>query len=166
MAWSFTAGDAMDIVRTREADIETLKTWFPDRESSYFWCGPGLRFPFTHQSFIEDIHWERIPAYSLLDSHGELSGFGQFYAKSGRCHLARLVISPKHRSKHLGREFISRLMSIGMHALRTTECSLFVVNFNDRALRCYRALGFVKSPCPPGHEYYDDVDFMVYRSVA
>jgi hypothetical protein len=67
----------MDILRTKLADIETLESWFPDKESSYFWCGPGLRFPFTHETFLEDIRWERMPTYSSFDEHGRLSAFGQ-----------------------------------------------------------------------------------------
>jgi ribosomal protein S18 acetylase RimI-like enzyme len=56
-------------------------------------------------------------------------------------------------------------MSIGMADLEATECSLFVLNYNDRALRCYRSLGFEKVPYPPGHEIYSDIDFMVRKTV-
>jgi len=153
----------MDILRTKLAEIETLKSWFPDKESSYFWCGPGLRFPFTHETFLEDIHWERMPTYSSFDEHGRFSGFGQYYEKLGRCHLARLVVAPSHRSRGMGRQFIARLMGIGMQDLGTSECSLFVVNYNDRALKCYRSLGFETAVWPPGQERYADIDFMVYR---
>ena len=155
----------MDIARSKYSEVETLKSWFPDKESSYFWCGPGLRFPFTHESFLEDIHWERMPAYSLLDERGQLSAFGQYYGKLGRCHLARLVVSPSLRSRGVGRDFISRLMSIGMADLGAAECSLFVLSCNDRALRCYRSLGFEKVPYPSGHEVYSDIDFMVRKPV-
>jgi hypothetical protein len=54
-------------------------------------------------------------------------------------------------------------MSIGMQDLGTSECSLFVVNYNDRALKCYRSLGFETAVWPPGQERYADIDFMVYR---
>src|SRR5262245_3560565 len=141
----------MELARTKQSEIEILKSWFSDRESSYAWCGPGLRFPFTSESFLEDIHWERMPAYSLLDERGQFIGFGQYYEKLGRCHLARLVVSPAHRAHGVGRQFISRLMSIGIEDLDATECSLFVLNYNDKALRCYRSLGFEKVPYPPGH---------------
>jgi len=155
----------MKIEKTAYAEIEILKTWFPDKESSYFWCGPGLRFPFTHDSFLEDIHWQKMPSYSLLDDTGRLAGFGQYYEKLGRCHLARLVISPALRGRGHGYGFISALMSIGMQELGAQECSLFVVNFNEKALRCYSALGFIKEPYPPGQQFYADIDFMLRKSV-
>jgi ribosomal protein S18 acetylase RimI-like enzyme len=153
----------MDVVPSSLTHVAQLKRWFPDRESAYFWCGPGLRIPFTDQTFLEDIHWQRMPAYSLLDDQGNLSGFGQYYEKLERCHLARLVIAPASRSRGLGRQFIARLMSIGMADLGVGECSLFVVNYNLRALRCYAALGFEKAAYPPGHEVHDDIDFMIRR---
>lgn len=153
----------MDIEKTRYAEIETLKKWFPDKESSYFWCGPGLRFPFTHDSFLEDIHWQKMPTYSLLDEAGRFVGFGQYYEKAGRCHLARLAISTEHRGRGHGYWFIPRLMSIGMKEPGANECSLFVVNYNENAVRCYTTLGFKKEIYPPEHKHFADIDFMVFK---
>jgi ribosomal protein S18 acetylase RimI-like enzyme len=151
------------IVRAQSEHLNTLKTWFPDKGTAYDWCGPGLRFPFTDETFLEDIHWERIPAYSLVSENKELIGFGQYYEKAGRCHLARLVISPAHRSRGLGYHFIDRLMEVAMKDLGLNECSLFVIRSNEKALKCYRALKFEKADYPPGHEYFDDIDFMVRK---
>jgi len=151
----------MKLFETESSEIEILKSWFPDKESSYFWCGPGLRFPFSHESFLEDIHWEKMPTYSLRNKEGELIGFGQYYEKQQRCHLARLVVSPLHRSRGIGRDFIQQIMSIGMEDLGANECSLFVVRSNEKALNCYKSLGFKKQEYPPCHEYFNDIDFMV-----
>ena len=154
---------SIHIVPAKFQHLDTLKTWFPDREKAYDWCGPGLRFPFTDETFSEDIHWERMPTYSLLNDKGELIGFGQYYEKAGRCHLARLVVAPSCRSMGIGYEFIYRLMRIGMKDLGLRECSLFVIRSNEKALKCYRALHFEKAEYPPGHPPYSDIDFMVYR---
>ncbi len=153
----------MDIAKTKFSEIEILKSWFPDKNSSYFWCGPGLRFPFSHESFLEDIHWEKMPSYSLLDNAGGFVGFGQYYEKAGRCHLARLVISPALRGHGHGQWFISQLIYIGTKDLNTNESSLFVVNHNEKALKCYGALGFKKENYPPKHKHFDDIDFMVRK---
>ncbi len=160
------AGNNINIVRARPEHLEPLKTWFSDKEKAYDWFGPGLRFPFTPETFIEDIYWGRMPAYSLVRKNKELIGFGQYYEKAGRCHLARLVISPSNRSKGFGYYFIYRLMEIGMEDLGVNECSLFVIRFNERALKCYGALKFKKAEYPTGHAHYDDIDFMVYRGGA
>ena len=55
-------------------------------------------------------------------------------------------------------------MSIGMAHLGTSECSLFVVNYNDRAIKCYKSLGFKNHEYPPNQEYYSDIEFMVYKN--
>ena len=154
----------MNITVTKYTDLEVLENWFPDKQSSYFWCGPGLRNPFTHESFLEDIHWQKMPTYSLLDEEQQLIGFGQYYEKMGRCHLARLVMSPSHRCKGIGRKFIAQLMNMGMQNLDTQECSLFVARPNVVAVKCYRSLGFEIQNYPPNHDYFEDIDFMVYKN--
>lgn len=151
----------MQIAPIHADHIESLKSWFPDKESSYLWCGPGLRFPYTHQSFLEDMHWQKMPSYSLVDANGALAGFGQYYNKVGRCHLARLAIAPQLRGQGHGIAFFTRLMEIGMQDLSVKECSLFVMKHNTRALRCYAGLGFAVRPYPPDHKHYEDIDFMV-----
>ena len=153
-----------NIVPAQLEHLHILKSWFPDKETSYDWCGPGLRYPFTHETFMEDIHWESMPAYSLLNENQELIVFGQYYKKAVRCHLARLVVSPLYRSRGIGYHFIFRLMEIGMSDLCVKECSLFVIRSNEKALKCYHALQFEKAEYPPGHEHYNDIDFMVRKS--
>ena len=154
----------MNIVETEYHEIEILKSWFPDKESSYYWCGPGLRFPFSHESFLEDIHWNKMATYSLRNDEGQFIGFGQYYEKLQRCHLARLVVSPSQRSMGIGHKFIFQLMSVGMKDLGTNECSLFVVNDNEKAISCYQSLGFQKQEYPANNEFFDDIDFMVYTN--
>ncbi|RRD00236.1 GNAT family N-acetyltransferase [Amphritea balenae] len=139
-------------------------SWFPDKESGYLWCGPGLRYPFTRATFLEDARWGEMPTYSLIDSDGELLAFGQYYEKSGRCHLARLAVSPLARGKGVGKVLISKLIQVGMHNLNVSESSLFVVKNNIPALRCYTTLGFEAANSPDNHNHYDDIQFMVAKS--
>ena len=157
---------SVNIIPAEFGHLKALKTWFPDKTAAYDWCGPGMRYPFTHETFLEDIHWERMPAYSLINKNKELIGFGQYYEKAGRCHLARLVISPSCRSMGFGYHFITRLMAMGMEDLGADECSLFVIRSNEKALTCYRALNFEKAEYPPGHEIYADIDYMVWKKQA
>lgn len=151
----------MKIATTSAADIEILKSWFHDPAAGYLWGGPGLHYPITDESFLEDIHWGKMPSYSLQDEAGTFLGFGQYYEKAGRCHLARLVIAPGLRGKGHGQWFFEQIMNIGMKDLGVSACSLFVLRNNARALRCYTSLGFVPAPYPPEHKVFDDIDFMV-----
>lgn len=63
---------AVDIAETEYSEIETLKSWFPDKQSSYNWGGPGLRYPFSHESFLEDIHWEKMPNKAVSSPSAEV----------------------------------------------------------------------------------------------
>jgi len=156
----------MDIVETRTEHLETLKTWFPDKRSVRQWGGPQFRHPFTHATFLEDMRWREVPGYSLLDDENRLVGFGQYYEREGRCHLARLVIDPARRGKGIGRYFIRGLMQIGMSDLGAEECSLFVMNSNQGAIRCYMSLQFVDTPYPTDDPLYENIAFMLFKRSA
>jgi len=153
----------MDIVATEPGHLDILKSWFPDKQSVRQWGGPHFRHPFTDATFREDMRWRKIPAYSLLDDESGLIGFGQYYEKAGRCHLARLVIDPARRGEGVGQNFIRGLMQIGMSDLGCDECSLFVMNWNQPAIRCYRSLGFVRSPYPDQQPEMENIDFMICK---
>jgi ribosomal protein S18 acetylase RimI-like enzyme len=153
----------MKLAPSEPEHLETLKTWFADKESARQWGGPGIRYPFTRAAFLEDIRWQEMSAYSMLDEGDQLTAFGQYYERSGRCHLARLIVAPALRSKGIGYHFIRQLMNIGMSELGTNECSLFVMNSNRKAVRCYLSLNFVPAAYPPGQPFYEDINFMVYQ---
>lgn len=105
-------------------------SWLPDRQQCQQWGGPHFRFPFNRASFLEDCHWPELPSYVFQDNGGELLAFGQFYQHLGRCHLARLIVSPNHRGAGLGSALVTQLAQIGIRALQVTECSLFVLRTN------------------------------------
>lgn len=153
----------MKIHITKPEDLKILKTWFTDKESCFLWAGSGFEYPYTDESFLRDILWGKIPTFSMKNSAGELVGFGQYYEKFNRCHLARLAISPSHRAQGLGTTLFTKIMEIGMSEISSNQCSLFVLDYNYKALKCYHSLGFKKQPYPPNHEYFENISFMVYK---
>ncbi|ALT00247.1 GNAT family N-acetyltransferase [Lacimicrobium alkaliphilum] len=122
--------------------LTELMSWFPDQKTCANWGGPMFRFPFTAASFVEDIHWDTLPSYSLIGEHGDLMGFGQYYLREGRCHLGRLAISPSCRGRVLGLLLVEQLSEIGCRDLGVDQCSLFVLEDNPQAIQCYRKAGF------------------------
>jgi ribosomal protein S18 acetylase RimI-like enzyme len=121
--------------------------WFPSRESCQTWGGPEFRFPFTVDTFRADSHLE-LPSWVLLDARGMLCGFGQYYPRAGRCHLARLVIAPAHRGRGFGARLIELLAAAGQAALGVEHCSLFVAITNVTAIALYQRLGFAPAVYP------------------
>ncbi len=143
-----------------EADVDTLMRWLPQDAEIRNWGGPSFRYPFTRESFFEDIHWERMASYGLVDAAGALVGFGQVDERDGRIHLARLVIDPTCRGVGAGRQLTGLLMDAGRALYAHDEFSLFVYRANEPAYRCYRSLGFEVAEDPPGIPHADVCDFL------
>lgn len=154
----------MQIVASTESHLETLKLWVKEPEAAFLWGGPGLRHPFTYETFLEDIYWGEMPSYSLVDKQDKLLGFGQYYSKHNRCHLARLIIGPESRRGGYGKQFFLGLMELGMAELGVKEGSLFVLKDNEPAIKCYQKLGFVPHPWPQDQEILPNIMFMIYQS--
>src|SRR5687768_17388388 len=98
----------MNLVTAAQTHLLEMLHWFPDRHSCAIWGGPEFRYPFTEATFREDIRLH-LPSYSLLGNDGALIGFGQYYLRVGRCHLARLIVSPQHRGRAAGAFMIREL---------------------------------------------------------
>jgi ribosomal protein S18 acetylase RimI-like enzyme len=124
-----------------------MMQWFPSRESCVVWGGRDFRFPFSADTFRADCRFLELPSYAMTVS-AELCGFGQYYARAGRCHLARLAVAPSHRGRGCGTWLIGQLMQIGTRELRVSECSLYVSVSNVAAIALYERLGFARAPHP------------------
>ena len=124
--------------------------WFPDARSALYWGGPRLTFPFEPERFEEEIAFASMDGFVWMQRQG-LAGFGQTYRKYGRCHLARIALAPRLRGQGHGLPFIRLIAETGCELYGTSECSLYVLDDNLPALRCYTRLGFVPAydPRPP-----------------
>lgn len=145
------------------AHIHELMAWFPDEPSIRVWGGPVFRYPFTEESFLHDVHWERMATFVLADERNAMVGFGQLYNKVGRAHLARLVVSPSQRGKGNGSALVRLLIDKGCELFPYTENSLYVMRTNERAMRCYLKFGFEEVPMPHGERVHPDQVFMVRK---
>ena len=137
----------MKLVATTQSHYRELMSWFPDQRSCAFWASPEFPYPFTETTFMEHVR-PNLPSFSLIGDDQELLGFGQYYLRVGRCHLARLVIAPHHRGQGLGAFLVRGLCRRGGRNLGVQECSLFVLPDNVPALTLYRRLGFVEAAYP------------------
>lgn len=129
-------------------DIPELMRWIPDAEAADRWSGPFLRFPFTSESFREDLRLDQVDSWALVDRTGDLIGFGQVYERYGRNHLGRLAVHPDCRGSGLGHRLVAGLMRKGAEHPGLPEFGLYVYSDNEAALRCYRAAGFVDAEDP------------------
>jgi ribosomal protein S18 acetylase RimI-like enzyme len=135
------------LVAPNDAHITALMQWFPDAASVALWS-PANSFPFERERFIEDARLRELASFMLVDTGDAPLAFGQYYERLGCCHLGRLVVAPHRRREGLGEQLILHLLARGTQVLGTTRCSLFVLDYNERALRLYRRLGFTETPYP------------------
>ena len=134
--------DGWTLEAATDADIDEIMAWFPDADSVDIWGGPVFRFPFSAQSFREDLHLDKMASWSLRGPNGELAAFGQSYERGGRGHLARLVANPAMRGRGAGKLLIEGIIDALEASHDYDEYSLFVYRHNEPAYRCYRSLGF------------------------
>ena len=151
----------MKLIEASPDHLPELMSWFPDQRSCSVWGGPDQRFPFTAATFREDAKLDELPSYSLIGDGGELLAFGQYYSRSGRCHLARLAAAPRHRGRGLGGVLVRELCRRGCRGLEVDVCSLFVLDDNAPALRLYEKLAFVRAPFPEGAPKLEGCSYMI-----
>ena len=147
------------LVEATAADVEALMQWFPGQDDVVTWGGAAFRYPFTRESFFEDIHWGKMASFRL--STGEdFAGFGQLYELDGRIHLARLIVRPDMRGRGVGTRLVEKLIEAGSELFAGDECSLFVLRENTAACECYKSLGFEVGEYPSNTPYADICHFL------
>ncbi|GAA0209135.1 hypothetical protein GCM10009123_15740 [Kangiella japonica] len=126
--------------------------WVRSPKIFNIWAGPGFRFPFTENSFIEDLKLDELHSRVLidpqLDLNNQVQAFGQIYERLNRTHLGRLVVNPQAQGQGIGTELITGLMSLGDTLFGCDSYSLFVLHSNIRAIKLYSKLGFKVTEYP------------------
>lgn len=143
-----------------EADFDEVMTWFPDAAAVDRWGGPGFRYPFTRQSFVEDCRIDTMTSYALRNADDQLAAFGQSYERTGRGHLARLVVNPLLRRQGAGRKLIEMIVTSLHEQHDYDEYSLFVYRDNIPAYHCYLSLGFSVTEYPADAAMADKCYFL------
>ena len=144
-----------------EADISHLMSWFPTARSVDIWSGPKFRYPFTAETFFEDVRWQQMDSYRLVDLAEDMLAFGQIYERHGRVNLARLVVSPNRRRQGIGKQLVALLMGKGRESFPLQEYSLYVCKDNYPAQACYAGMGFEEHQIPVGDEMADTCIYMI-----
>lgn len=138
----------MYLSQSSDEHLIELMSWFTTENELNLWSGPDFRFPYDLNSFKCDLKLENSASFSLLSKQAELLGFGQYYLRLGKCHLGRLVISPRCRGQGIAAHLIQQLCSKGNADLRTNGYSLFVLEHNYSAIKSYQKLGFTFESYP------------------
>ena len=156
--------DGWTLAAAEDDDFDEVMTWFTDAESVDRWGGPEFRFPFTRQSFKEDCRTDVMESYVLRNPDGQRAAFGQSYERTGRGHLARLVVNPLLRRQGAGKRLIQMMIATLEDRHAYDEYSLFVYRHNTPAYQCYLSLGFVVTDYPEDGPMADKCYFLTKES--
>lgn len=138
----------INLIPCTKQHIEDLSTWCNSQHEIEQWAGPNIRFPYTLQSFIEDIKFYQLPSYGLINQQNELVAFGQFYQRLSHCHLGRLIVNPSFRRQGIAKKLLIELSITAREKLKLPTLSLFVYQDNIAALTLYKNLGFIEKEYP------------------
>ena len=111
-----------------------------------------------------DSHMEQ-PFCWAVELRGRLLGAVRLHGLDLRDRRARLAIGLLDASKlgkGLGREVVHLVLSYAFGTLELHRVDLRVLAYNERAIRCYRACGFVeegreRESARVGDEWHDDI---------
>ena len=136
---------------TTEQLLQVMQ-WVRSPKVFDIWAGPDFRFPFTEESFIEDLKLDELHSRALvapeLEHNNQVQAFGQVYQRLNRTHLGRLIVNPQAQGKGIGTQLIKSLMALGDSLFGCDSYSLFVLHSNTRAKELYQRLGFVIAEYP------------------
>lgn len=150
----------MQLIQPMEDHLIEMMSWSSKEQDLIDWAGPNFRCPFNLFSFAEDLKLNQLSSFALLTDESEFLAFGQFYQRLSRCHLCRLIVSPKCRGKGIASKLMSHLCALGLKELKVKDCSLFVAAHNHSAIRSYKKFGFSFADYP-GEIPFGDCLYMV-----
>lgn len=124
-------------------DFDTLTGWFPNEHAVFQWAGPSGGFPLRH----EHLQLASCHSFSLWHNQ-QLVGFGQFYLRHQRAHMARLAIAPHARGQGLIQALLNGLEQTAQQTLAHHGFSLFVLADNTPARQAYERAGYSYADYP------------------
>jgi ribosomal protein S18 acetylase RimI-like enzyme len=127
------------------ADAAVALAWTPQDDALRRWAGPGTRCPATPETLWADITSADATTFAYESPADGLVGFGQVrFREEAYGHLARIIVSPAHRGRGLGRSLCLALMreAVRLHPA-IKAFTLFVFTDNPTAIALYRSMSYV-----------------------
>lgn len=134
------------------SDFNRLIGWIPNAETMMMWCGPFFTFPLDfhqleeyYQSGLKEPPVRKI--FKLIDIHAnEVIGHIELNNIDWRNRAAMvskvLIGDTSRRGKGYGTQMVRKLLEIAFDELHLHRISLYVFDFNQSAIACYKKVGF------------------------
>ncbi len=130
-----------------KSDYDRFIGWIDSEESLIEFSGTIFSFPLTYEQVDKYAHGENRLIYKVVEldtgdviGHAELNNINYTHENA---RISRILIGNKEkRNKGFGKLIIKELIRIGFSELKLHRLDLGVVDFNERAIKCYKDCGF------------------------
>ena len=146
----YRTGERIDLCPIRTEDVHVYQRWMNDPEISHFL---NRVYPLTTEAELKwlersagETSTQVILGIRLKDSRvliGNCSLFNIDPVHRSAC-FGIVIGEKEHWSEGYGTEATKMMLEIGFRDLNLNRIYLDVHSFNERAKRCYEAIGFVK----------------------
>lgn len=129
------------------ADADALISWVSTADELLQWTGPNFSFPLDEKQLCDYaasagesrhlISGVRGDNNSVV-AHAELN----LLPEHDLGQIRRVAVAPEMRGRGIGRTLVEWLVGFAFAELHLNRLELVVFSFNDRARRCYEAVGF------------------------
>jgi RimJ/RimL family protein N-acetyltransferase len=154
-------GDTVALRPVAASDLPGMRRWFDDPETMRHW---GIPRPFVlERQFEHDLDgrfsgYERAGYFTILDPDSEPIGridYDEVDELNRSCEIGILIGEADARNKRYGSDAIIALLrhlfrDRGMHRVALT-----VLEWNERAIRAYRRIGFQQEGLLRDHRFAD-----------
>lgn len=134
------------------SDFTRLIRWIPDAKAMMIWCGPFFTFPLDvkqleeyYQSGLTNPPLRKI--FKAVDAkthevigHIELNNIDWYNLAATVSKV--LIGEANRRGQGYGTQMVQQLLSIAFDKLHLHRISLYVFDFNQPAIACYKKVGF------------------------
>ena len=102
-------------------------------------------------SYDDEVKWVKMkldnndPVYTVIDREsGKFVGTVEFKDIHDGCSEIGICITPNIQDKHYGTEILKRVIEYGFNDFGLDEICLKVFSHNERAIHCYKNVGFIE----------------------
>lgn len=127
----------------QHSEATEISRWFKTREQSLLWGGRVFSWPIEPKEIVNRSLQNEIEFFILSDGVDVLGFIELNHVSNKEMRLCRVVVSPNHRGKGLGKVLVSLSLVEIKRRNQYKVATLAVFTKNVTAHNCYRSLGFV-----------------------
>lgn len=144
-------GERVRLTSIREEDVDSILNWFNDAEfmRNYDFASA---IPQSRSQIFELIDYyvksgQRV-AFAIRDKETDkiigLTGFDDIHWNNAAATTFIGIGEDEYKGKGYGREAFSLALEFGFYELNFHRIQLNVIAYNDRAIKMYESLGFIR----------------------